>query len=507
MQTSIEERLAKTSIATWICTFITMLIQLISVPICLRFWGTNLYGEWLAVFAAFTLMRTIDYGYTMYIGNEINILYHINNSKLRLSLASAVWGILFLGVVQILILIILYLCHNMGLIMGGHNNDYYNYEIFLSLLIMSICWICSASYIGIVHRILNPLGMLYQSTWMMMWLQVAEFFVIILAALFKMSILSTAVLFSIANIFFYIFSAVYVKSLLPQYFPWWRNGQIHIGLINVLKSIPLTLGWGVTQGGSSALVILISAFLTPASVPIFTTLRTISNSWVTLTNSFTTPMLPEAVRFHSSGQWQKLIFMNNVHWVLISIILNLSILIIFPFIGSIFKIWTANHLFFNQPLLSLLLAAIVISSMSAFMSTFLSGINTSGYIILSSVLRGGISLLLSWILLPIYGILSLGIALFLAEICVLILTNFWFFHQIMDKLGGRLLFTIWPWISSTCVVLFLLSQCLHAEYNHYIYCITLFIVTSCGLLAWNNLEPEIKLRLKSLILNRIRRNG
>jgi O-antigen/teichoic acid export membrane protein len=339
---------------------------------------------------------------------------------------------------------------------------------------------------------------------MMMWLQVAEFFVIIIAALFKMNILPTAILFSIANIFFYIFSAVYVKSLLPQYFPWWKNGSIKIGILNILKAGPLTLGWAMTQGGISALILLISSFLTPAAIPAFTTLRTISNLWMTLINSFTTPMIPEAVRFHATGQLQKLISINNINWVLISAIINLSLIIIYPFIGIIFKIWTAHHLFFDKSLLSLLLATIVVSGMGSFMGAFLSGINTSAYIILSSALRGGIALLLSWILLPIYGTVGLGVAILIAEILVSVLTNFWFFQQIIDKIGGKILLTFWSWISSLCVVLFLISQCFHIGYTNYTYGFTLFMVVFSSILAWHSLDQEIKTRVKSLVLTRIR---
>lgn len=495
--TPIEHRLARTSVASWVTTIITLLIQVISVPICLHYWGTNQYGIWLALLAAFTLMRTIDYGYTMYIGNEINILYHIDDNKLRKILASSIWGILALGIVQLFILISLYMFDGMGILIN-HTTHAYHTELFIALLIMSVSWICTASYIGIVHRLLNPLGMLYQSTWMMMWLQVAEFLVVIIAAYFKISILSTTIIYSAVLVIFYICSAIYVKSLLPMYFPWWQNGELKIGIKDIFNCLPVTFGWMMTQGGLSALVILISAFLSPTAIPAFSTLRTISNLWTTLINSFTTPMIPEAVRFYATNQWQKLTSLNNIHWLLISGLINLSILIIYPFIGMIFNLWTNYRLIFDLDLLNMLLATIVIFGMGAFMNAFLNGINSSAYIMLSSALRGGIALLLGWILLSKYGTFGLGIAIFCAEIIVFILTFFWFFNQIIDKIGGKILLMTWSWVSSLCIVLFLISQCFHLGIHNYIYSLTVTIVILSSIFSWKNLEAEIKIRILSL---------
>lgn len=495
---SIEHRLVKTSVATWICTIITMVIQLISVPICLHYWGKNTYGTWLAVYAAFTLLRTIDFGYTIYVGNRLNVLYHTDDEALRLTLASAVWGILALGLVQLILLIILYLCNSMSLIIGHTSGHNYNFDIFLALMIMSICWIFSASYIGVIHRILIPLGMLYQSTWMMMWLQVALFIALVSAAKLNLTILHTSILFAVTYIIFYTISAVYIKSLLPQYYPWWHNASVKVGITNIFQALPLTFSWIMTQSGLSALVILISAVTGPAAVPVFTAFRTISNLWTTLINSLTQPMIPEAVRFHARGQWQNLVSMNQVYWGLVSTLVNFSLLIIYPFLRIIFGIWTRHHLFFDKPLLNLLLAAIVVSGMSAFMNMFLSGINISGYIIASSIIRGIFVLLAGWILLPIYGTTGLGFAIFMAELLLLGLTVLWFSYQIINRLGGKISMLSWSWLSSLGVVVYLMSQCFW-DYSNFTYCLALFVVIISTTCYWHALDINIKNRIKLLI--------
>ena len=502
---SIEHRLVRVSVATWVCTLITLAIQLISVPICLHFWGRDIYGTWLSVFAAFTMLRTIDYGHTLYVGNKLNVLYHTNDHELRVNLASALWGVAILGLIQISFVIILYYTNSMGIIIGRQDNLRYHEQVFMGLMVMSICWICSASYIGIVHRILNPLGMLYQSTWMMMWLQVALFFAIISAAILKFNVFHTAILFAIVQTGFYISSAIYVKLRLPQYFPWWRDSNYKVGVRNIIYSLPVTAGWMMTQGGISAIVLLISSCLGPAAVPIFTTLRTISNLWTTLINSLTQPMIPELVRFHAKGECKKLITVNKVYWALISSIINLSVILIYPFLGIVFAFWTWHHLSFNKSLLSLMLASIIVMSMGALMNAFLAGINQFSYIVVSSALRGLLVLFLGWLLLPKYGMIGLGFAILIAEFLVLIITNISFSKQVSSNAFVNLkeFFGSVPWLSSLSVIVYLILQGLNLTMSRWIFCLLLTFVVTCSIYSWCKLDNTIKIRIKSILWKRL----
>ena len=500
-KSSIEQRLARVSISTWGCTLIILMIQLLSVPICLRYWGKDNYGMWLAVLAAFTMLRTSDYGYVLYIGNKLNVLYHKSDYQLRLTLASSIWGIIVLGVIQLIVLVILYACNSMELLMGHRGGVGANLEIFTALLIMSIGWIIFSSYTGIVHRLLNPHGLLHITNWMMIILQIMLFFAVITSAILKLSILSTSILYTITQVVFYLFSAVYMKSILPEYYPWWKNAQIKVGITDIFNSFSQTLGWIMTQGGLSALIITISAFLGPAAVPAYTTLRTISNLWTTLINSFTQPMIPEMVRFYATADWKRLAAINNIYWVLGTAIVNLSLLVFYPLIHLVFKIWTGNHLHYDKPLLSLLLAAITVSAMSALMNAFFTGINNYSYVLISSALRGLFVLILCWFLLPKVGTLGLGISILLAEILVLIATMFFMYLGILNKSESKI--WGWAWISSASVIIYFISQCFSDKSISIIYYIVLLICLISLFKGWHGLGSNIKARIKSLILRRL----
>ena len=89
---AVETRAAKVAFASGLSTFLSVALQLLSVPVCLRYWGNETYGLWLALFSLFNVLRTLDGGYSAYVGNELNLLYHRDPDALRKTLASGIAG-------------------------------------------------------------------------------------------------------------------------------------------------------------------------------------------------------------------------------------------------------------------------------------------------------------------------------------------------------------------------------------------------------------------------------
>ena len=386
---SIAQRVVKVSAVTWLSTVLSMGMQLVSVPVCLHFWGRGTYGVWLALFAAFTMMRTIDGGYVTYVGNKINILYHRDQSQLKITLASAVYGVLLLGGLQLLVLVILYFTHSMGIIMDTNESDISVLNIFIALVILSISWISTGSYIGIVHRLQIPAGMMYQAAWWSMGFQVTQFIGLMISAVLKLNILGAAFVYALFQALIYISSAIYIKIKLPVFYPWWNGANKEVGLTNLIKSIPITAGGILQQGGGSALVMLVSGFLSPAVVPLYSTVRTLGNLWTTLINILTSALLPEVVRFHALKDREKILAVQKAHLLVMSATVNFSVLMFYPFIEYIFGIWTRHSLSLNKPLLDMLLATVPIIGIGALVNVYLSGINHYLFIISTSAIRGG----------------------------------------------------------------------------------------------------------------------
>ena len=86
--TLIQQRAFKNS-TVGLISFISSLLQaIIIVPILLKYWGNETYGIWLALYAGFSLLQSLDTGHINYIGNKLNISYNLKE-ELNTTLGSS----------------------------------------------------------------------------------------------------------------------------------------------------------------------------------------------------------------------------------------------------------------------------------------------------------------------------------------------------------------------------------------------------------------------------------
>ena len=64
----------------------------------------------------------------------------------------------------------------------------------VALIVLVVSWVLSGSYIGLVHRLMVPAGLLYQSAWWSMAFQAIVFLAIMLAAALRFDLLATSIL-------------------------------------------------------------------------------------------------------------------------------------------------------------------------------------------------------------------------------------------------------------------------------------------------------------------------
>ena len=498
---SMAKRYVKVSFVTWLSTFLYIVMQLISVPICLHYWGGQTYGSWLSLFAAFTIMRTVDGGHSTFIGNKLNVLYHQNRSEVSNTLASAVWGCIILGGLQLVILLILYLSNTLGLILDTNGGGLVGSEAFLAFMVLSVSWIFTGSYLGIVHRLQNPAGMMYQAAWWSMAFQMAQFGALIIAAMSHLNLLQTSILFAVIQAVVYVTSGIYIRYKLPEFYPWVRGCRLRIGVANLVKCLPVTSGGVLQQGSNSAVIMLISVIMGPLAVTIFSTLRTLSNLWNTLINVLTSPLIPDLVKFFVNKDWKRFLVVISVHTTLINSLINLTVLIAFPVLELVYVTWTGHKIKFNVSLLSYLLATVSVFSVTSLINSFLSGVNHSGFVVVSSALRGIIALLLGAFLLRYMGIQGIGMALFIGEVIVFNVTLFMFFKPTLESYGctGYRFFSSKWWLSPSAVIIFLLISSFGVAFLFVYYVIALILVLYGIIASWRSLDAEVKLKISSLL--------
>lgn len=430
----IEHRAAKVSLVTGLSTILSVAFQLIAVPVCLKYWGQEAYGGWLALFAAFMLLRSLDAGYVAYVGNKLNQLYHQNTQALRLHLSSAVTGIALIGGLQ-LALVIVALVHEplaamLGMPAGGSSGPGEK----LGLLVLMVSWVLTGSYLGIVHRLLIPAGLMYQAAWWSMVFQVSQFASIMVAALLQLGLLRTSILFALSQLIIYIASAVYVRQKLPTYYPWWRGARASMGLTDLGHSMLLTASNLIQQGSTNGVVLLVSALAGPAAVPVFTTVRTLSNLWTNVTNVLTTPLLPDVVRFHAKGEAHKLVALNEAYGVLVGSAVNGGVLLSYPLLATLYGYWTGHAVALDNTLLCLLLGSVVVTNAGALMAMHLNGINSLRIVLGTSLVRGVLGLGLGALTFTQLGLAGFGLGILAGELAALLMIGRFFVkHELVAK--------------------------------------------------------------------------
>lgn len=499
----IEYRAVRVSMVTGLSTVLSVTFQLVSVPVCLHYWGQTTYGHWLALFAAFQLIRSLDAGYIGYVGNQLNLLYHRDVPALRKHLASAIFGIAVLATLQLFL--------GAGALYSDRLAGLLGLEILanggaqgqLGLAILLLSWILTGSYIGIVHRLLIPAGLMAQAAWWSVVYQIANFTAIMVAAFFAMNLLQTSLLFALSQAAIYLLSAIYVKTKIPEFFPWWRGARLHLGLADLIRSTLLTASNLIQQVSLNGVVVLISVLAGPAAVPVFTTVRTLANLWTNVTTVLTTPLLPDVVRFHARGETHKLAATMEAHWVLVGSAVNMGVLLSYPLLPWLYAYWTTKVVILDNPLLCLLLASVVVANTSALMTLHLNGINSLRLVLVASVLRAGFSLGMGSLCYAQMGLAAFGLGILAGEIVAGLVTMRFFYRHELVKREYKLSRTAFaPTLFSTgCVLLYLANRGFGYTSETWIWPAALMGVVLAAIWGWKRLPQELTDRFLRFLVN------
>ena len=503
----IERRAAKVSMVYGLSTLLSVAFRLISVPICLKYWGTENYGNWLALFAAFMLIRSLDVGYVNYVGNKLNYLYHQDQRALREHLGSSIMGIAVIGTLQLLIGVVAIFSGRFVMLLGVSPDHAVEHQSGLALLVLISTWALSGSYLGIVHRLQIPAGMMYQAAWWSIGMQASQFTGIVLAATLHFDMLQASLLFAFIQFSIYLGSAVYIRRILPAYYPWWQGCIPQTGIKDLIRSILISASNIIQQGTTSGTLLVVSALSGPALVPAFATVRTLANLWTNVTNVLTSPLLPDVVRFHATGEGHKLVCVSEAYWVLAGTTVNLGVLISYSLIEPLYRYWTSHMLVLDKPLLCLLLGGVVLSNVGGLISAYLNGINSLRISLVASVVRGIFSVGVGYLFFLHFGLAGLGMGILCGELLVLLVMGRYFVKNELSRLdvhmSRRSLAPIT--VSTVSVLMYLISEGIASPLAQYLYPFALLGVVTAALWGWRELDVGVRTRLVHLIRNRFDR--
>lgn len=503
----IEQRAFRVSFVNGISTVLAMVFQFVAVPVCLRYWGPEKYGKWLALLSAFMLIRSLDGGFVIYVGNKLNYLYHTNLGTLRRHLASAIFGVMVTGSLQLLIAsaatLFPLVAARLNLTAGGSAGM----QEQLGLVLLTVSWVLTGSYPGLVHRLLIPTGLMYQAAWWAMAFQICQFAAIMIAAGLNLGMLQTSALFASSQALIYVASALYVRVRLPQFVPWLQGASPRAAATDFIGSLALSASNIIQQASTNGAVLLVAALIGAAAVPIFTTIRTLANLWTAVTTVLTAPMLPEVVRLHATGQAQKLAVINESYWTLVGSAVNLGTLLIFPALPFFYEHWTGRAVALDHSLMSLMLAGVIIANAGGLIAVHLNGLNRLSVVLGASLARAVAGLGGGALLVGRLGLAGVGLGILVGEVLATVLLTRTFVSDLRTAGVSMTFASLGPVVLSTASALsFFVSAALVPETGMPIWMTAVAGCAAAAVWGWNRMDPELRTRLKLLPLRLINSN-
>lgn len=372
---TIERRAFRNSKVGGLSFVFNLGLTLLLVPILLQQWGSERYGVWLALMAGFSLLQTLDLGHQGFVGNQLNMQYHVDMAEFRETLGSSILIAYALGLLELATGVVVIAVGALPRVLNLSPEVVANQGLSAGILIMMAVWMLFASAGGVVVRIMIPAGKYYECQWTGIVAKATQFAAIAVVALTGGSILEACVSYAVIQAATSLGTLWYVRRLLPELYPWFQDADWRVGLRGLRRSLGLTLAAMIQQVSTSGIVILVSTLFAAAAVPAFTTLRTVTNTAASVTTILISAVLPDIVRFHVTRQPDRLADALDGHWILSGATVNVGILLLLPMVEPLYMAWTRGRLHFDPVLLVLLLVATSLVNFGSGLTAYLAGIN------------------------------------------------------------------------------------------------------------------------------------
>lgn len=410
----IERRALSGSAAAAASFAATIGIQVVQVGLLLHFWPKESYGAWLTIVAAASLLSSLDLGHQAYVGNEIARKIAVDREDAKDALGSGVRIALLTGGIEIAFASVAVGMGWVGGWLGLESGA--GRAVDAAMVIYTVGWVCTGSVGSVVVRLYPPLGHFARSVWWNIGARVAQAIAVVAVAALGGDVIAAAIAcVAVMSGFAYLVFAD-VRRLFPEFYPWWQMGSWGTGLRNLSRSFVFTGGNLLEAGAHHGLVLLVSSQFGASQVPVFTTLRTLSNVAMQGVSFLLQPIAPDIIRYHALKEFDKIRGVLALYWSVACGALAISFIGLSVVIEPVYRLWTHGSLEFDHWLFVALSAGVLVRAVGAPLVTIINSVNDLGGSSIVAVVRGASCILASFVLGSVLGLAGLGVAVILSEI-------------------------------------------------------------------------------------------
>lgn len=161
------KRIASGSLALWTRMGLSMLAQVMLVPVFLSYWPAKQYGAWLALQSIYSLATILDSAYQTYIENEFLKIGKTNFSQFKTLVFTSLPCVIFIGVLQVIIFYGVSQINIFAKLIGLDNASdklmlHQSSQVLLTWLLLMVA---TTSISGMLGRALSALGYFSRFAW------------------------------------------------------------------------------------------------------------------------------------------------------------------------------------------------------------------------------------------------------------------------------------------------------------------------------------------------------
>lgn len=400
---------------------INAIIQIAGIPLLLKYWGVNYYGEWLILFTIPSYIGMSDMGLGSSTTSELSILIQAGEeAEAREILRNTFWFILLIGGLPFLILALSvftlpwYDWLNFAAIVEG------DFKVTFILLIL---------YIYLALFLTLPLGyyrvrkIYHRERYISSFFRVLEFLLIVAAVMAGSKIVIVALIYLLVRMlqFTFVLFDLTLKFREFRLLPFGFNfKKISYLLKPGLSAMTIYLGQNLmTQG----LVSIIGIALGSAQVVLFSTTRTLINmvkQVVGIINLSITSEFSYSFGARDFPLLRKLFRITNR----VNAIIAFGMLTLLYFFGHwIFKVWTGGKVEIIEPFFLLFLVGTLFSSVWNVRLVLLVATNKLGYSGIMFLVNAVLLIVLNAFLIGYWGLTGMAISILVFELAMWIIMS------------------------------------------------------------------------------------
>jgi O-antigen/teichoic acid export membrane protein len=412
---------------------VTIIIQFISVPVFLHYWGAKLYGEWLILSAIPSYLALSDVGFGNVAASDMTMSVAAGQREAALDTFQSTW--LLISVVSVVLLTLV--CVAAWFVpwqLWMKLSVISNHGAALIIVVFSAYSLISLQT-GVLDSAFRCDGNFAFGTTCFSVFRLAEVAIAMIPVVCGGRPLHVAITYLVARI---VGSAV-VILILRRKSPWIRFGTTHANFASIRRLASPAFAFMAFPIGNAlslqGLTVLIGGTLGPVAVVCFSTMRTLSRVGFQVLAVIARALWPELSAAFGAGN---ISLARNLHRraCQVAFTLSLACSVVLAVIGPrVYGSWTRHAVSFDPLTFNLLLLVVLANSFWGTSSVVPMASNQHEKIAVGYIIGTSLSLALAWALLKPFGTAGAAIALLVIDCSMVWLVLRVALRQLSDEPG------------------------------------------------------------------------